>query len=77
MFEHIPPPLTYIGRVKGILNHVLGYNLFPKFFFGNIEEIARPVLGQDFDVMVCTKKFLIQILTLSNFNPIVSITRFS
>uniref|UniRef100_A0A914D6B6 glucuronosyltransferase n=1 Tax=Acrobeloides nanus TaxID=290746 RepID=A0A914D6B6_9BILA len=45
------PPLGYIDRAKNLIGHTMLQYWFPANFINPINEVLRPILGHDFEIM--------------------------
>ena len=52
------PPLGYIDRAKNLFGHIMMQYWFPANFINPLNEVLRPVLGHDFEIMVIWIHFL-------------------
>lgn len=52
MMDTMAPPLTYFQRAKNLLNEILNEFLVSRLFLKNIEEVSKPLLGQEFSLRV-------------------------
>uniref|UniRef100_A0A914CF21 glucuronosyltransferase n=1 Tax=Acrobeloides nanus TaxID=290746 RepID=A0A914CF21_9BILA len=55
-FAPSKPPMTYIQRAKNLVGYIMGLRFMDKQFFKSRDDILKPILGENFNVMEKAKK---------------------